>query len=67
VQTWLQPDGLVHERKVYNLIRFIADIGGVLEVFMVVFAVFLSPISYFNFIYKASTKFKLIEEDEARK
>ena len=51
VKYWLANEGYVHERKVYNAIRFIADVGGVLEVFMVCFAIFLSPISKFGFIY----------------
>jgi len=64
---WLQSGSTVHERKVYNVIRFIADVGGVLEVFMVVFAVFIYPISYFHFIYKATNTLLEEEEEEQRK
>ena len=54
--------GKLHERKVYNIIRFIADVGGVLEVFMVAFAIFLTPLAYFNFILSASAKFEEMGE-----
>jgi len=39
-------------------LRFLADVGGVLEVFTVVFAIFLYPISKFTFIYEATKVFE---------
>ena len=51
---WLQPTGMVHERKVYNIIRFVADVGGVLEIAIVSFAFIGASQSYFSFIMTVS-------------
>ena len=67
IRTWLQGDGMVHERKVYNVIRFLADVGGVLEIFVVVFGIFIYPISKFAFIYNATEKLLDEEQEERRR
>ena len=48
-----------HSREVYNILDLIGDLGGVLEVIIFVFGVFLFPISEFSFVMKALEKLYL--------
>ena len=41
------------EREVYNLIDLLGDLGGVLEILVMICGVFLFPVSEFKFILKA--------------
>ena len=47
---YLQPEGVRHRREVYNVLDLIGDLGGVMEVFHVLFGLFINPISSFAFI-----------------
>jgi len=44
---------VAHSREVYNTLDLIGDLGGVLEVISLVFAVFLVPFSEHSFVLKA--------------
>jgi hypothetical protein len=51
---YLQPEGNIHKREVYNSLDLFGDLGGVMEVFSVLFGTFITPISSFAFILKAT-------------
>ena len=51
---YLQPQGVNHRREAYNSLDLIGDLGGAMEVFIVVFGLFITPISKFAFILKAT-------------
>ena len=42
-----------HQRQVYNLLDLLGDLGGVLEVLVFIFGIFLYPISEHSFTMKA--------------
>ena len=42
-----------HRREVYNVLSLIGDIGGVLEMVMLLFIFFMTPISEYSFNMKA--------------
>jgi hypothetical protein len=42
-----------HQREVYNLLDLIGDLGGVLEVIIAFFGLFIYPISEFSFFLTA--------------
>jgi len=43
-----------HSRQVYNVLDLLGDLGGVVEVVMVFFGIFLYPLSKHNFVLKAT-------------
>ena len=47
---------MIHERAVYGSLDLLGDLGGVTEVVMIVFGVFLYPISEHSFTLKAAKK-----------
>jgi hypothetical protein len=54
VYVYIQSEAISHRREVYNSLDLIGDLGGVVEVFLVIFGVFLYPISKMAFILKAA-------------
>ena len=50
---------LIHTRKVYNLINFLGDLGGVIEDFIYVFGCLIFPISRYSFEVKLFEKLYL--------
>lgn len=45
---------IFHERKVYNIMDLLGDIGGILEALTIFIGVFIFPISEFGFVLKAA-------------
>jgi len=45
----LEPEEVDHSRRIYGLLDFFGDLGGVLEIIMVSFGFFLFPISEHSF------------------
>jgi hypothetical protein len=43
----------MHMTSVYNLMDLVGDIGGVLEIFFIIFSIFLVPLSEFGYELKA--------------
>ena len=43
--TYLQEEAAFHEREVYNLMDLIGEMGGVVEIIVIVFGVIIYPIS----------------------
>ena len=52
----LDPKGVAHSRKVYALFDILGDLGGVIEVIMIVFGFIFFPISEHSYIIRASKK-----------
>jgi len=53
-----------HNRKIYGVIDLLGDLGGVTEVIMIVFGVFLFPVSEFSFVMKAAKRLFLARTRE---
>ena len=49
----LSTSTTVHTREAYNVMDLLGDIGGIFEVLVMVFGVFISPFSEFEFSLKA--------------
>lgn len=49
-----------HQRKIYGWLDLLADLGGVTEVVMICFGVFLFPIAHHSFYLKAIKKLFLV-------
>jgi hypothetical protein len=56
--------GVRHQRKVYDFLDLIGDLGGVFEICSEIFGFFILPISYHSFIIKALKKMFLIKTKE---
>ena len=54
VSTYLQEEAAFHEREIFNLMDLIGEIGGVIEVVVLVFGVLIYPISKQSFVLKAT-------------
>ena len=52
----LGQTGVAHSRRKYGLFDLLGDLGGVLEVIMIIFGMFLYPISEHSFVIKAANK-----------
>ena len=57
----VHPKKLSHEKHVYSLIELIGDLGGTVEVFIGLFAFFLTPISNFSFNMEAFHKMYMVK------
>ena len=55
----LKNDSITHVRETYRLIDILGDLGGVIEILMLVLGTFLFPISEHSFILKALQKLYL--------
>jgi hypothetical protein len=53
---WINGLATSYERKVYNLLDLLGDLGGVLEFILILFSIFLSPISEFSYYLKLAKK-----------
>lgn len=49
----MNPNLNVNVRQVYNLLDLIGDLGGVIEIFMLLMSFIVSPISQFSFNMEA--------------
>ena len=47
---------MFHERKIYNFFDLLGELGGVTEVIMIFFGVFLFKVSKHSFIMKATKR-----------
>ena len=45
-----------HERKVYNIMDLLGDIGGILEAFTIFWGIIILPFSEFEFYQSAASK-----------
>ena len=43
-----------HSREVYNILALLGDLGGIFEIVMIIFGVFIFPISEHSFNLRAS-------------
>lgn len=50
-----------NERNVYNLMNFIGDIGGVVDVILLVLGIFINPFQEHSFVMKALKKLYLVK------
>lgn len=57
---------IIHERKIYTLIELIGEVGGVMEVFMYLFALFLNGISEHSFYMKAIKSIFVVKTKESK-
>ena len=51
----MQQEATFYEREVFNLVDLIGELGGVIEILIIVFGLILFPISKQSFILKASS------------
>ena len=63
-QILLQQEGVAHQRKIYGWLDLLGDLGGVTEVVMICFGIFLFPISEHSFYMKAIKKLFLARTSE---
>ena len=56
IDIFMSQNGVNHKRRVYNMIDFMGDIGGLLEISMIIFGVILFPISYHSFVLRAAKR-----------
>ena len=52
----LGQTGIAHKRVRYGIFDLLGDLGGVLEVIMIIFGIFLYPVSEHGFVMKAANK-----------
>lgn len=50
------PDTIHHHRSVYDFVTMTEDLGGIIEILFILFAIFINPISKFSFNLKAIKK-----------
>ena len=55
---------MLHQRKVYDLLDLIGDLGGVFEICFQMLGFFILPVSYHSFIIKALKKIFLIKSKD---
>ena len=48
-----EKEGLFHQREVYSLIELIGDLGGVIEIFILLLIFIVNPITEYSFTMKA--------------
>ena len=60
LQLNLSSETLVHERRIYSFVDFLADFGGVLQVLTVFFAMLIGPWASFQFDFKAIQRLYLV-------
>ena len=56
---FIDQESNIHTRKSYNLLDLIGDLGGVLEIVITLFGIFLCPVAEHSFILKALQKLYL--------
>jgi hypothetical protein len=61
----LDQQAVMHERYIYNFFDLMGDLGGVKEVIMICFAIFLLPVSEHSFILKATKKLYMANTTDA--
>ena len=54
----------IHERHSYGVVSLIGDLGGVLEIMVTLFGVFILPISNHSFVMKAFEKLYLVRTED---
>lgn len=53
---WIYGEAVKHKRTIYSILDLLSDLGGVLEVFLGFFGVFLYPLSEFSFYLKIAKR-----------
>ena len=53
-----------HTREVYNILDLIGDLGGVFDILVRFFAIFISPVAEFLFTTKAISKLFLARTND---
>ena len=54
--SYLQSEATYYEREVFNFVDLIGELGGVVEIIIIVFGILIYPISKQSFILKASNQ-----------
>ena len=54
MNVFLNEEGVNYSRDVYNILGVLGDLGGIVEVIMIIFGFFLFPISEHSFYLKAA-------------
>ena len=54
----------MHRRRVYSIFDFLGDLGGVIEIILLFFGMFLLPLAKHSFILKATKKLYLARTKE---
>ena len=57
---YLTQEVITHERKAYTILDFLGDLGGIQDVIIGVFGIFIFPISNFKFYIEVIQKLYLI-------
>jgi hypothetical protein len=52
----LEESEVLHSREVYHIMDLIGDLGGVFEVIITIFGIFVFPMSQHSFVMKALEK-----------
>ena len=52
----IHEDSVTAVRAIYNLLDLFGDLGGVLEIFFAIFAVFIEPISEHSYVLTAISR-----------
>ena len=60
----LMPESVHHSRVVYNFLDLVGDLGGVLEVILVVFGFFFNRVSEHSYVLTALNKLFLVRTSE---
>ena len=54
---YLTQESAVHKREIYNLLDLFGELGGVIEIFIIILGIFLYPISHYSFMLNATKIF----------
>ena len=54
MNVFLNEEGVNYQRDAYNILGVLGDLGGIVEVIMIIFGFFLFPISEHSFYLKAA-------------
>ena len=52
---------IIYSRKVFHILDYLSNIGGIIEVLTSVASVFINPISYHNFLLHAISSLFLLK------
>lgn len=52
----IHEDSVTAVRAIYNLLDLFGDLGGVLEIFIAIFAIFVEPVAEHSFVLTALAK-----------
>ena len=62
----ISPNQGNYQRQVFNLLEFFGTIGGVIDIFISLFSIFISPISEFSFFISVINKLYYVKINEKK-